>query len=108
MDDKLYWLALNMVPGIGPRTYRNLVMRFHTPEGVFAASPQQLALVEGIGEKTIQSIKAFPAARLAAEELKKAVDVGVSILTVRDPGYPKNLLQIYDPPRCCMCGGNWM
>jgi len=98
MDDKLYWLALNMVPGVGPRTYRNLVTRFHSPERVFAASPQQLALVEGIGEKTIQAIKAFPAAQIAAEELKKARDGGVSILTLRDSGYPKNLLQIYDPP----------
>lgn len=98
MDDTLYWLALNMVPGVGPRTYRNLMARFRDPERVFAAAPQQLALVEGIGEKTIQAITAFPAARMAAEELKKARDLGVSIVTLHDPGYPKNLLQIYDPP----------
>jgi len=98
MDDKLYWLALNMVPGVGPIAYRNLVTRFHSPERVFAASPQQLALVEGVGEKTIQAIKAFPATRLAAEELKKARDAAISILTFHDQGYPKNLLQIYDPP----------
>ncbi|OGP55284.1 MAG: DNA protecting protein DprA [Deltaproteobacteria bacterium RBG_13_52_11] len=98
MVDKLYWLALNMVPGVGPITYRNLVARFHAPERVFAASIQELAAVGGIGEKTICAIKEFPAEKMAAEELKKAEDLGGSILTFRDQGYPKNLLEIYDPP----------
>jgi DNA processing protein len=98
IEDKLYWLALNMVPGVGPIAYRNLVDQFHDPEQVFAASPKALAAVEGIGEKTIGAIKDFPAEETAAAELKRAKDLGVSILTFRDQGYPKNLLQIYDPP----------
>lgn len=98
MNDKLYWLALNMVPGVGPITYRSLIARFHAPEQVFAASTRELALVGGIGEKTIRAIKEFPAEKMAAEELKKVKDLGGSILTFRDQGYPKNLLQIYDPP----------
>ena len=98
MEDKLYWLALNMVPGVGPITYRNLVGQFRDPERVFAASPKTLAAVEGVGEKTIRAIKDFPAETAAVEELKKAKDLGVYILTFRDQGYPKNLLQIYDPP----------
>jgi len=98
MNEKLYWLALNMVPGVGPITYRNLVARFHDPEQVFAASARELASIAGIGEKTIRAIKEFPAARMAAEELKKVEDLGGGILTLCDQGYPKNLLQIYDPP----------
>jgi len=98
MNDKLYWLALNMVPGVGPITYRNLVARFHDPEQVFAASAQALASVGGIGEKTIRAIREFPAEKTATEELKKVRDLGGYILTYRDQGYPKNLLEIYDPP----------
>ena len=98
MNEKLYWLALNMVPGVGPITYRNLVARFHDPEQVFAASARELASIAGIGEKTIRAIKEFPAAKMAGEELRKLADLGGGILTCRDPGYPKNLLQIYDPP----------
>ena len=98
MNDKLYWLALNMVPGVGPITYRNLVARFHDPEHVFAAAARELASIGGIGEKTIRAIKEFPAAKMAGEELRKLADLGGGILTFRDPGYPKNLLQIYDPP----------
>src|SRR4030042_1075142 len=98
MNDKLYWLALNMVPGVGPITYRNLVARFHDPEQVFAASARELASIAGIGEKTIRAIKEFPAAKMAGEELRKLADLGGGILTCRDPGYPKNLLPTYDPP----------
>jgi DNA processing protein len=98
MNEKLYWLALNMVPGVGPITYRNLVARFHDPEQVFTASARELASLGGIGEKTIRAIKEFPAAKMAGEELRKLADLGGGILTCRDPGYPKNLLQIYDPP----------
>ena len=62
MEDKRYWLALNMVPGVGPIAYRNLVGLFRDPERVFAASPKALAAVEGIGEKTISgmSIEKLP------------------------------------------------
>ena len=98
MEDKLYWLALNMVSGVGPIAYRNLVNQFHDPERVFAASQKALAAVEGIGEKTIRAIKSLPVEDVAAAELKKVKDLGVTILTFRDQGYPKNLLQIYDPP----------
>jgi DNA processing protein len=98
MNDKLYWLALNMVPGVGPVTYRHLVDRFHDPERVFAASTQELASMGGIGEKTIRAIKEFPVEKQAAEELQKVYELGGSICTFRDPGYPKSLLQIYDPP----------
>jgi DNA processing protein len=98
MNDKLHWLALNMVPGVGPITYRSLVARFHDPEHVFAASARELASIGGVGEKTIRAIKEFPAKKLAAEELKRVADLGGGILTFREQGYPKNLLQIYDPP----------
>jgi DNA processing protein len=98
MDDKLYWIALNMIPGVGPVAYRTLISFFHDPERVFRASQKELAAVEGIGEKTIKAIKGFPAEASATKELKKAKDLGVTILTFRDQGYPKNLLQIYDPP----------
>ena len=98
MEDKLYWLALNLIPGVGPIAYRNLVGTFRDPERVFAASTKELAAVEGVGEKIIGAIKDFPAAETAADELKKVQDLGVSLLTFCNQGYPKNLLQIYDPP----------
>ncbi|RLB07693.1 MAG: DNA-protecting protein DprA, partial [Deltaproteobacteria bacterium] len=98
MEDKLFWLALNMVSGVGPIAYRNLLARFQDPQGVFTASIRELTAVEGIGEKTARAIKNFPVQQIAAEELKRAENLGVSILTSRDKGYPQNLLQIHDPP----------
>lgn len=98
MDDNLYWLALNMVPGVGPIAYRNLLDKFSDPQQVFTGSMRELAAVEGIGEKTIRAIKDFPAEQMAVAELKRAEELGASILTFKDEAYPRNLLQIYDPP----------
>jgi len=98
MKDKQYWLALNMVPGVGPVAYRNLLDQFKDPQRVFAASSRDLATIEGIGEKTIKAIKDFPAQEIGENELSKAERLGVSILTVGDQSYPRNLLQIYDHP----------
>ena len=98
MNDKLYWLALNMVPGVGPATFRKLLARFHEPERVFVASANDLAAVEGMAQKTIRAIKEFSVTKVAAEELTKLSDLGADILTLRDERYPKNLLEIYDPP----------
>jgi DNA processing protein len=98
MNDKLYWLALNMVPGVGPVTFRKLLTRFHEPERVFAASAHDLASVEGITQKTIQAIKEFSATKMATEELTKISGLGADIVTLRDERYPKNLLETYDPP----------
>lgn len=98
MEDKLYWIALNMVPGVGPILYRNLVAKFRDPERVFAASGRELAAIEGIGEKTVRVIQEFSAEEIAIEELRKAEGLGISIVTFRDQRYPRNLLQIHDPP----------
>jgi DNA processing protein len=98
MNDKLYWLALNMVPGVGPITYRNLLDKFKNPQRVFTASSRELASVEGIGEKIMKAIKDFPAQEIGEKELRKAERLGAVILTLRDQSYPRNLLQIYDHP----------
>jgi DNA processing protein len=98
MNDKLYWLALNMIPGVGPVSFRKLLARFHDPERIFAASVHELASVEGIAQKTVQAIKEFSASKMSAEELTKVSDLGADIVTLRDARYPKNLLEIYDPP----------
>jgi len=98
MDDKLYWLALNMVPGIGPVAFRNLLATFDDPKSVLLASPPTLGSVNGIGEKTIRAIKDTSSLKFAEKESRRAQELGIAVVTLRDGMYPKNLLQIYDPP----------
>ncbi|WP_135824817.1 excinuclease ABC subunit C [Halorussus ruber] len=48
---------LDNVPGVGPKTRRALLRRFGSVEGLRAASVEELREVEGVGEKTAETIQ---------------------------------------------------
>jgi excinuclease ABC subunit C len=48
--------VLDDVPGIGPETRKRLLRRFGSVENVRDASPEQLRAVDGIGEKTVETL----------------------------------------------------
>ncbi|MBM2837552.1 MAG: dprA [Deltaproteobacteria bacterium] len=96
--ETLYWVALSMVPGIGPVLFKRLLSRFEDLERVFKASIPSLKEVEGIGDRLATEIRSFGRWEDAEEELAKAERYGAAIVTMVDSMYPKNLLNIYDPP----------
>ncbi|MBW2123334.1 MAG: DNA-processing protein DprA, partial [Deltaproteobacteria bacterium] len=98
VEDNRYWIALNLVPGIGSVSYRNLIGVFHGPRQVFKASPKGLGKVEGIGPKLAEAILSFPLEKRLRDELRLMDRYGVSAVTYREPGYPRILLEIFDPP----------
>ena len=87
-----------MVPGIGPVLFKRLVARFETPNKVFKASASSLMEVEGIGERVASDIRSFKNWKGAEDEMGKAESYGAAIITMADKEYPRNLLNIYDPP----------
>jgi len=98
MRDNRYWIALNLVPGIGSVAYRNLIHVFKDPRRVFEASRKELQRVDGVGATLAEALSNFPLEKRLENELNRIENLGVSVLTYQDPGYPKNLLAIYDPP----------
>jgi len=48
--------ALDDVPGIGPETRKRLLRRFGSVDGVRSASPDELASIDGVGEKTAATL----------------------------------------------------
>ncbi|WP_276299181.1 excinuclease ABC subunit C [Halorussus lipolyticus] len=48
---------LDNVPGIGPETRRKLLRRFGSVEGIRSASVAELRAVEGVGQKTAETIE---------------------------------------------------
>jgi DNA processing protein len=93
----LEWLALSLTPGLGPTKARKLAEHFGSPEAVFRASLTEL---ESTGIKAIsaQSLATGKSMELAREELARAADAGVTVLSVADANYPPRLTEIYDPP----------
>jgi DNA processing protein len=98
------WIDLSLVPGIGGQTLRALLSRFGLPVAVFRASRSQLAqcVSANIAERILlRDRDAGVRAALAWAEAD-----GHSIVTLADDAYPKQLLEIPDPPALLYVRGN--
>jgi DNA processing protein len=98
MDDKTWWVALHMVPGVGRITFKKLVAYFGHPRAVLQATSGQLARVAGIGPKTAATIAGFRAGPAVERELRLAEQHRCWILTEAEEGYPALLKTLEDPP----------
>jgi DNA processing protein len=106
MDEIKYWVALNMVLGVGKTLFHRLTGEFGSPEQVFRVSRKELMRVEGIGDKTATEIAGFSIEEKADRELRLLEKIQARIVTLVDPEYPELLRQIFDPPPLLYCQGN--
>jgi len=95
-DDAGDWLRLALVAGIGGATLRKLLGAFGLPKHVLAASRAQLAAV--VGEAHAAAIGAGPDRQALARTLHWLDRADHHLLTLIDERYPKQLLEISDPP----------
>ena len=93
-------LTLSFTPGLGPRKIRGLLEHFGSAEALSGATPAELMVAEGVGHKLAQTIvTSRKTARTKADaESARAERLGVTLLALGSPEYPKSLAQIYDPP----------
>jgi DNA processing protein len=93
----LEWLALSLTPVLGPTKARKLAEHFGSSEAVFRASLTELEST-GIQAVSAQSIATGKSMELAREEMARAADAGVTVVSVADAAYPPRLKKIYDAP----------
>ncbi len=97
-------LRLQMVQGIGPRIYGDLIEHFGSPEGVLSASPSDIRNIPGVGAKLSSNI-----ALASDTDIETLLDCcqghGISILQRGTDGYSKRLEEIYDPPAILFAKG---
>jgi DNA processing protein len=96
-DEELYWLALQLIPGLGSRTANKLLDRLRTPQSIFRASRTELEAI-GVSGTVAQSIASGCTFEDAAAQQQKMVDAGAELITIGDPRYPQRLREIFDPP----------
>jgi len=101
-----YWLALRFIENIGSVGFKNLIEVFGSAQAVFNAPESNLARVAQITGKTARKIKKFQEWQAVDKELELVDRHNVSIVTLKDPSYPKALLNIYDPPPLLYIKGN--
>ena len=92
------WLKLIRAEGVGPTLFKRLLDYFEDVEHIFTASVAELTKIEGIGNKTAESIVRTRDAFDVDSELGLADKLGVWIIHLQDKRYPPALRAIYDPP----------
>jgi DNA processing protein len=98
MTDKLPWLGLRTIPGLGPVLGQRLLQRFGGPAAVFQASFQDLMAVRGITPALAQAVLGFQAWDKLEEHLARLSAQGAEMVTQDDPRFPAGLRQIPYPP----------
>ncbi len=106
VDKRSAYIALNLLPGIGPLRIRRLLEFFGDPAAVLAAPESALARISGIGPSLARLIHEWEQRVDVGAELELAERSGVRILTIEDPEYPVMLREIHDPPVCLYVRGN--
>ncbi len=96
-DLDIYWLALRLVPGLGPRRAVPLIQRYRSPQAVFRASASEL-MGEGLPGGIAQSIASGCTFDDASEQARLMRKSGAALVTCLDPRYPERLRELYDPP----------
>jgi len=97
-DDLRGHVRLACVPGIGSRLRRLLLERFGSPEGVFAASADEIASVGRISRKLATALPTLANDSTADDVITLCRQRSVAILLAETPAYPALLSRIDDPP----------
>ncbi len=98
MEEKLYWVWLNQIKGLGPVKIKRLLDYFDDPEGIWTGSIEELSRVEGIGLKLAQKVSNSKSHFKWEKEYHKITKSGIKLVTLADKCYPKLLKEIYDAP----------
>lgn len=96
MDNRIYFLALNRIPQIGPQTVAKLLRHWPVLEELFRLSSQQLEKM-GLTRKIALAIAQFNFDGVEAD-LRWLEAPDHHLLTWEDTRYPCLLKEIYDPP----------
>ncbi len=98
MSDLRYWLALNLLPDIGPVLARRLVSAFGEPENIFNMPLGELRKIENIGDERAKSITGFKNWDAVSKEIEGIEKKDVTLIVFTDRTYPEGLRHIYDAP----------
>jgi DNA processing protein len=98
MSDPRYWIALSMLPDIGPVVSRKLLSVFETPERIFDAGIDDLLSVEGIGINRAKSIKEFSSWKDVNAQVQSLEKKDIKAIGLDAPSYPEMLREIEDAP----------
>ncbi len=99
MTESQAFLVLNALPNIGPITLNRLLAEWgDDPRKVLAAPARRLEEVKGVGPAISGTLVDWRAHFDLVREERRMAQARAAFVTTRDPGYPRLLREISDPP----------
>ncbi|MFO8034219.1 MAG: DNA-processing protein DprA [Candidatus Bipolaricaulota bacterium] len=96
MEDRMAWLALNMLPSLTPRRLRALLGVLGGPCEIMAAPVEKLA--RAIGPEAARRIARERSAAQPQQEVRRARHAGAHIVTLADGDFPEVMRELPTPP----------
>jgi DNA processing protein len=95
--ERLAYLALTQVPGMGPARLNTLLQACTTAIGAHSAPFELLCTLPGFSRAMVSALKATPL-DAGRKTLEAATRLGANVLIPEDDEYPRLLREIPDPP----------
>jgi DNA processing protein len=105
-DEKLYQVALSLIPGIGDVLIKQLISYCGTAEAVFSKNRGKLYRIPRIGKVLSENISLNKLFHEAEKEINYAEKNGIQVLFFTDKNYPVRLKQIHNSPSILYFKGN--
>lgn len=106
-EDKLYQVALSLIPKIGPVLSKQLINYFESPKKVLSTPKAKLTKIPGIGQKLAAMIPQQKQLLTEAEHVvNESMKQGIDIHYYKEASYPKRLLAVQDSPVVIYSKGN--
>ena len=103
-EEKLFQLALTLVPGLGDILVKTLISYIGSAQQVFNTTMSKLTKVPGIGPNTARAIKRLELTEVEGQ-LKRLLDKNIKLYFYTDDEYPNRLKNIYDAPALIYLSG---
>ncbi|MFY9279812.1 MAG: DNA-processing protein DprA [Caldicoprobacterales bacterium] len=106
VEERIFWVWLSQIPGIGARRFHVLIEYFGGADRVWFASEEDITgLAPSLGRNVVNEI-INQRNNNTLDRIKKMLDsTEFRIITLLDDEYPVLLRQIYDPPPVLYCKG---
>ena len=95
-DDLIDWIRLSRSPGIGPKTFRELVDKFGSASAAIAQLPNMPRRGKALNILSLQQ---------AEKEHAAAIKAGMAYVSWTDPTYPQSLAAAQDAPPLLLVKG---
>mgnify|MGYP001115180768 CR=1 FL=1 len=90
--------ACGLLPQLGGVALQGFVDAFGSVSAAWAAAPDALRQVTGIGPVTAEAMRRFPWRRMVHEDRARVAKAGVAVIVWGDPEYPSRLQAIASAP----------